>query len=195
MSIDKELLESVKGKSREERKAFFLAHKAELLDDEISMLEEENPFIEHYDDTADSLITASLPLGVPYYYAGRTEEKFLNRYYPQTITNYYRPDHMYFCGLDCVGMTRLVYEKSNMERHPSIIAMLARGIGSSALKSRDPAEWVSLFLPGELFCVLFEQAVGQLGYFVLCFGCLVGMFHAHGDDHLVFPQWDGVDDR
>ena len=119
----------------------------------LSMLEEENPFIEHYDDTADSLITASLPLGVPYYYAGRTEEKFLNRYYPQTITNYYRPDHMYFCGLDCVGMTRLVYEKSNMERHPSIIAMLARGIGSSALKSRDPAEWVSLFLPGELFCV------------------------------------------
>lgn len=35
MSIDKELLESVKGKSREERKAFFLAHKAELLDDEL----------------------------------------------------------------------------------------------------------------------------------------------------------------
>lgn len=119
----------------------------------LSMLEEGNPFIEHYDDTADSLITASLPLGVPYYYAGRTEEKFLNRYYPQTITNYYRPDRMYFCGLDCVGMTRLVYEKSGMERHPSIIAMLARALGTSALQSRDPSEWPSLLLPGELFCV------------------------------------------
>jgi hypothetical protein len=119
----------------------------------LSMLEQGNPFIGYYDDTADSLITASLPLGVPYYYAGRTEEKFLNRYYPETITNYYRPDRMYFCGLDCVGMTRLIYEKSDMERHPSIIAMLARGIGSSALKSRDPAEWPSLLLPGELFCV------------------------------------------
>ena len=119
----------------------------------LSMLEEGNPFIEYYDNTVDSLMTASLPLGVPYYYAGRTEEKFLNRYYPQTITNYYRPDHMYFCGLDCVGMTRLVYEKSGMERHPSIIAMLDRGIGTAALKAKDPSEWPSLLLPGELVCV------------------------------------------
>ncbi len=35
MSIDEELLESMKGKSREERTAFFLAHKTELLDDEM----------------------------------------------------------------------------------------------------------------------------------------------------------------
>ena len=119
----------------------------------LSLLEEGNPFIGRYDETAESLTAASLPLGVPYYYAGRTEEKFLNRYYPQTTTNYYRPDHLYFCGLDCVGMTRLVYEKSGMERHPSIIAMLARAIGTSALESRDPSEWASLLLPGELFCV------------------------------------------
>ena len=66
----------------------------------LSMLEEGNPFIDHYDDTAGSLLTASLPLGVPYYYAGRTEEKILRRFYPQTITRYYRPDRMYFGGLD-----------------------------------------------------------------------------------------------
>ena len=119
----------------------------------LSMLEQGNPFIAYYDDTADSLLTASLPLGVPYYYAGRTEEKFLRRYYPGTITRYYRPDRMYFCGLDCVGMTRLVYEKSNMERHPSIAAILTRGIGAAALRGRDPAEWPSLLLPGELVCV------------------------------------------
>ena len=52
----------------------------------LTMLEQGNPFIEYYDETAGSLITASLPLGVPYYYAGRTEEKFLRRFYPQTIT-------------------------------------------------------------------------------------------------------------
>lgn len=119
----------------------------------LSMLEEGNPFIEYYDETAESLMTASLPLGVPYYYAGRTEEKFLNRYYPQTITNYYRPDHMYFCGLDCAGMTRLIFDKCKWEQHPTIMAMLARGIGTSALKNREPAEWPSLLLPGELFCV------------------------------------------
>ena len=122
-------------------------------DASLAMLEDGNPFIEYYDETAGSLLTASLPLGVPYYYAGRTEEKILRRFYPQTITRYYRPDRMYFGGLDCVGMTRLVYQKSNMERHPSIAAILARGIGSSALTTRDPSEWPSLLLPGELFCV------------------------------------------
>ena len=119
----------------------------------LTMLEDGNPFIEYYDETADSLITASLPLGVPYYYAGRTEEKFLNRYYPQTTTNYYRADHMYFCGLDCAGMTRLIFDKCNWEQHPTIMAMLARGLGTAALESRDPSEWQSLLLPGELFCV------------------------------------------
>lgn len=33
--MDQALLESIKGKSREERKAFFLAHKEELLDSEL----------------------------------------------------------------------------------------------------------------------------------------------------------------
>ena len=119
----------------------------------LCMLEEGNPFIEYYDETAESLLTASLPLGVPYYYAGRTEEKFLNRYYPRTITNYYRPDRMYFCGLDCAGMTRLIFDKCGWEQHPTIMGMLARGLGSAALMNRDPAEWPSLLLPGELFCV------------------------------------------
>lgn len=119
----------------------------------LTMLEQGNPFIEYYDETAGSLITASLPLGVPYYYAGRTEEKFLRRFYPQTITRYYRPDRMYFCGLDCAGMTRLIFDKCNWEQHPTILGMLTRGTGSAALKNRDSAEWPSLLLPGELFCV------------------------------------------
>ena len=33
--MDQALLESIKGKSREERKAFFLAHKEELLDNDL----------------------------------------------------------------------------------------------------------------------------------------------------------------
>lgn len=122
-------------------------------DASLSMLEEGNPFILAYDNTAGSLLTASLPLGVPYYYAGSSEEKILRRFYPETVTRYYRADRMYFGGLDCVGMTRLVYQKSNMERHPSIAAILDRGIGTAALKGRDPSEWPSLLLPGELFCV------------------------------------------
>ena len=119
----------------------------------LSMLEADSPFIERYDDTADSLMAASLPLGVPYYYAGGTEEKFLRRFFPSTTTNYYQDSHMYLCGLDCVGMTHLVYEKCGLERHPSISDLLRDGVGSRALKGNDPSRWPMLLKPGDLIAV------------------------------------------
>ena len=124
-----------------------------LYDASLSMLEEGNPFLARYDETADSLLTAKLPLGVPYYYAGGTEEKFLRRFYPSTTTNYYREDHMYLCGLDCAGMTHLVYEKRGLERHPSISDLLYRGAGSAALKDNDPSVWPAMLQPGDLIAV------------------------------------------
>jgi len=119
----------------------------------LSMLEEGNLFVEKYDDTADSLMEVSLPLGVPYYYAGGSEDKFLHRFVPSTTTNYYLDTHMYLCGLDCVGMTRLVYEKCGLERHPSISDTLFRGVGHSALADNDPSRWYMLLQPGDLVCV------------------------------------------
>ena len=124
-----------------------------LYDASLSMLEEGSAFITRYDDTADSLMEAKLPLGVPYYYAGRSEEKFLNRYFPSTTTRYYLDSHMYFCGLDCVGMTRLVYEKSGLERHPSIVDILHAGVFSEEMKGTDPDRWPMYLQPGDLLCV------------------------------------------
>ena len=119
----------------------------------LSMLEADSLFIERYDDTADSLMTASLPLGVPYYYAGGTEEKFLRRFFPSTTTNYYQDSHMYLCGLDCVGMTHLVYEKCGLEKHPSISDLLHLGVGHSMLKKNDTSRWYMLLKPGDLIAV------------------------------------------
>ena len=119
----------------------------------LSMLEAGSLFIERYDDTADSLMTASLPLGVPYYYAGGTEEKFLRRFFPSTTTNYYLDSHMYLCGLDCVGMTHLVYEKSGLKKHPSISDLLHQGIGHGLLRSTDPSQWHMFLQPGDLIAV------------------------------------------
>ena len=124
-----------------------------LYESSLSMLEADSPFIVRYDDTADSLMAASLPLGVPYYYAGGTEEKFLRRFFPSTTTNYYQDSHMYLCGLDCVGMTHLVYEKCGLERHPSISDLLHAGVGSKALKGSDPSRWPMLLKPGDLIAV------------------------------------------
>ena len=119
----------------------------------LSMLEEGSLFVERYDDTADSLMEVSLPLGVPYYYAGGSEDKFLHRFFPSTTTHYYVETHMYLCGLDCVGMSRLVYEKSGLERHPSISDILFRGVGHSALSENDPSRWYMLLQPGDLVCI------------------------------------------
>ena len=119
----------------------------------LCMLEEDSPFIARYDETAESLMKATLPLGGPYYYAGGNEDKFLHRYFPRTTTNYYQDTHMYLCGLDCVGMTRLVYEKSKLERHPSIVDILHRGIAHNLLKKTATSKWHMLLQPGDLVAV------------------------------------------
>ena len=124
-----------------------------LYENSLSMLEKGNPFVSWYDDTADSLMEVSLPLGVPYYYAGGTEDKFLHRFFPSTTTRYYLDSHMYLCGLDCVGMTHLIYEKCGLERHPSISDILHYGIGSDILKNNDPSRWPMFLKPGDLIGV------------------------------------------
>ena len=124
-----------------------------LYEHSLSMLEEGSLFVERYDDTADSLMAVSLPLGVPYYYAGGSEDKFLHRFVPSTTTHYYQDSHMYLCGLDCVGMSRLVYEKCGLERHPSISDILFRGVGHGVLSENDPSRWYMLLQPGDLVCV------------------------------------------
>ena len=124
-----------------------------LYEASLSMLEAGNTFVDHYDETACSLMDVSLPNGVPYYYAGGSEDKFLRRFFPSTTTRYYQDSHMYLCGLDCVGMTHLVYEKCGLERHPSISDLLFYGIGSSLLKNNDPMRWPAFLKPGDLIAV------------------------------------------
>ena len=119
----------------------------------LSMLEDGNPFVDWYDETGGSLMQVSLPLGVPYYYAGGSEDKFLHRFYPSTTTHYYQDTHMYLCGLDCVGMTRLVYEKSGLERHPSIVDILRHAVGTDTLKKHAPESWYMFLQPGDLIAV------------------------------------------
>ena len=124
-----------------------------LYDAGLSMLYEGSPIVARYDDTADSLLQVSLPLGVPYFYTGSNEDKFLLRRYPGTITHYFRYNRLYFCGLDCVGMTRLVYEKRGLAAHPSIVDILYTGAGTVLLRALPPDQWPALLLPGDLIAV------------------------------------------
>ncbi len=124
-----------------------------LYENSLYLLEQDSPFIEQYDDVAESLMDATLPLGVPYYYAGGTEEKFLRRFYPTTTTRYYKDTHMYLCGLDCVGFTHLVYEKCGLQRHPSISDLLTAGVGTDLLMNSATCEWSQFLQPGDLIAV------------------------------------------
>lgn len=124
-----------------------------LYDASLSLLEADSPFITRYNDTAECLLRASLELGVPYYFGGHSEDKFLNRYYPLQTTGYYRADRLYLCGLDCTGMTDLVSEKRGLPEPPGIRTLLTRAMGSEALGNRDPGEWYTLLRPGDLIAV------------------------------------------
>ena len=124
-----------------------------LYDAALPLLEEGNPFIPRYNDTAESLLRAYLERGVPYYYGGHSEEKFLRRFFPLQTTSYYREDRLYLCGLDCSGFTQLVQEKRGLAHHPGIRTLLTRGMGSEALERMDPGQWRCLLRPGDLIAV------------------------------------------
>ena len=124
-----------------------------LYDASLSLLEAGSPFIERYDETGESLIRAKLELGVPYYYAGRNEDKFLRVFYPKQTTRYYRDDRKYLCGLDCVGLTQLVLEKRGLPEHPSIPSLIYRGMGTAALTAAEPEDWPMFLQPGDLIAV------------------------------------------
>ncbi len=124
-----------------------------LYDASLTLLEAGSPFIERYDETGESLMRATLELGVPYYYGGRNEEKFLHVFYPVQTTRYYRDDRKYLCGLDCVGLTQLVLEKRGLPEHPSIPSLIYRGMGTPVLSAAEPEDWPMFLLPGDLIAV------------------------------------------
>ena len=124
-----------------------------LYDASLSLLEAGSPFIERYDETGESLMRPLLELGVPYYYAGRNEDKFLHVYYPQQTTRYYRDDRKYLCGLDCVGLTQLVLEKRGLPAHPSIPSLVFRGMGTAVLSAAEPEDWPLFLQPGDLIAI------------------------------------------
>ena len=124
-----------------------------LYDASLSLLEAGSPFIERYDETGESLIRAKLELGVPYYYGGRSEDKFLRVFYPEQTTRYYKDNRKYLCGLDCVGLTQLVLEKRGLPAHPSIPSLIYRGMGTAALSAVEPEKWPLFLQPGDLIAI------------------------------------------
>lgn len=94
----------------------------DYLDQALAMLEEDNSFLLRYNAVTGADIQALFPLGVPYFWGGRSYS-ILTARYPEYSTMtawqssplYYRAGTVYLYGYDCVGYVKAV---CSLAKHP-----------------------------------------------------------------------------
>ena len=104
------------------------AGQSRFLDAALSFLEDGNPFIRRYNELNNTDIRSRFPLGCPYFWGGRHIKAILQPASPGSSSDYYHTDRLYLYGLDCVGFTRWINEKTGYEAHPKISDLLNRSM-------------------------------------------------------------------
>ena len=138
-----------------------------LLDSALCYLEADHPVLRRYQEETGTLMVSEWPLGVPYYFGGVNEEKILHRFFPRQVTNYYRADRMYLCGLDCSGFINLALRNSGMG--PIAISdLLKEKKASLLLNRRHPRYWPMFLRPGDLIAMKH----GKFNHIVMYLGTL-----------------------
>ena len=102
------------------------ADRSRFLDAALSMLEEGNPFLRHYNEENHADIRARFPLGCPYFWGGRKVSRVLTPSSPGQDSDYYHKDQQYLYGLDCVGFTRWVMKERGFAEHDAVSNLLNR---------------------------------------------------------------------
>ena len=105
-----------------------VSERSKYLDAALPFLEEGNPFLIRYNQSAGADIQSVCPLGCPYFWGGRNAKSLLKPVSPSSSSDYYQVDQTYLCGLDCVGFTRWIIQKAGYEQHPSISRLLNRSM-------------------------------------------------------------------
>lgn len=124
-----------------------------FLEAAFSMLEKDNLFLEQYDVLADSLTEARYELGLPYFFAGRNQDKVLSRMIPQQSTRYYVDGRIYLYGFDCKGFTNWVQREAGVEVFPRLSDLLYQCRNDQLLEGRPAEEWPAFFEPGDCLVV------------------------------------------
>lgn len=104
------------------------SERSKFLDAALPFLEDGNPFVERYNELNSTEIKARFPLGCPYFWGGRHVKSILQPASPSSSSDYYHTDRRYLYGLDCVGFTRWINEKTGYEPHPKISDLLNRSM-------------------------------------------------------------------
>ena len=102
--------------------------RSKYLDAAFRFLEAGNPFLVRYSALAGTEIEPVCELGCPYFWGGRHVSSLLRPESPSSSSEYYQKDQKYLYGLDCVGFTRWINQKTGYEEHPPISALLNRSL-------------------------------------------------------------------
>lgn len=138
------------------------ADRSVFLDAALTMLEDGNPFLIHYNEETGAGLEARYVLGCPYFWGGRQISRILNPASPGQNSDYYQKDHQYLYGLDCVGFTRWVMNQAGLANHDQISNLLNRTMYKEYLNYRASKttgeEWAQQLKRGDL--VALQHASG-----------------------------------
>lgn len=94
-----------------------------------SMLEEGNPFLERYNEITGASVQAQYPLGVPYFFGGRDEDRLLTVCYATDFSKNFTAGNQYLYGFDCYGFANWINFESGKPRLDTLEQMLTnRGL-------------------------------------------------------------------
>ncbi|MBN1778043.1 MAG: hypothetical protein JW811_07975 [Clostridiales bacterium] len=104
-----------------------------------SMLEDGNPFLIRYNGITGADIKARFPLGLPYMFGGKDEEKLLSPWYVLETTKNFIKGQKYLYGFDCAGFTNWINFQAGKPQHGSLDQMIEnRGLyRRNQLKVKD----------------------------------------------------------
>ena len=143
-----------------------VADRSKYLAAALPFREEGNPFRVRYNEINGTEIRPLCPLGCPYFWGGRRVTTLLRPASPNSSSDYYKKNLKYLSGLDCVGFTRYINQKTGYENHPAISDML------------NTAQYTEYLIRGA------KNSTGEERASVLRIGDLVAMQHPSGGFHI-----------
>ena len=142
-----------------------------LIEAGFELLEEGNPFVRRYGEITGREVKALFPLGVPYFFGGRSGWGLWEHYPDYTLwkclqaSDYYKVGQFYIYGLDCTGFTQHINTRCGRPRHDSLSNMLAgwEGRRPEHLYDGDKPmppfpELKNTLLPGDFLVLRHENA-------------------------------------
>ena len=89
-----------------------------------SMLEEGNPFLKRYNDITGSAVVARFPLGLPYLFGGKDEDKLLSVWYATDTSKNFTIGQKYLYGFDCSGFAGWINFKTGKPQPDTLEQMI-----------------------------------------------------------------------